>query len=154
MAAKYPGSEDYQTPITTLVADGLTSADLTPRKLRRYAALFIAVGVIYSLYLQNFLAAGAADAISSPHGFLFAVIKIIVLSGWPFAVASFIDGEWTSRDGARVAVAAFAASIVFWFHRYGIRCFAGSATLFIPFIVSAAIGHHLGALCHTWRARR
>jgi hypothetical protein len=126
----------------TLRLDRLDGSGVSIPKAASYAALFTVLSLIDFRYLQAFLDPSASGPVVLE---LPEIVKFVFLTAWPFAAIAVADDRWSSKDGARIAVGAFVAPAAFWFSKCGVSCLGSVTVLFFPFVLSAVIGHAIGA---------
>jgi hypothetical protein len=114
-----------------------------------YTAMFTALWIIYSSRIKG---SNRCIAITFDFAFTLQVVKFFLLTGWPFALVACLDTTWRDKDAARVFLAAYIATNVFWIHagRCGF-CPYSAPFLMFPYILSALAGHRIGSWRHAAR---
>lgn len=143
--------------IIEMVQEHLLTLQITKQKLAIYLLLGLLLTLIYSIYLKSVI----TTLLTVPNGDTIlhyiwnfpTIYKFFFFTGWPFVALVFLDETWSSKDAARVVLAAFIVSIAFWFHHYGVGCPASALLFFFPFILSATLCHGLG-LFMKWSSNR
>lgn len=142
------GKETLNT-LQSLAAEKFEAMGEFQKKAFEYLALFLALFIVYSLYLKVSL-----DRTSCPAGpqvtqidfaLLLAALKFFLITGWPCAVLSSLDPTWRGKDSAHVSLLTYAAANVFWIHKYG-GGFCIYCVIFglVAYTFSAGIGHGMG----------
>jgi hypothetical protein len=114
-------------------------------KIFQYLGLFCVLVVIYSIYLKG--------VIEGPHqvelsAFVWPLAKFCFISALPFGVLACSDQPWRSSDAAPVSVVAWTAVFGGFLLKYPGGCPFAAFLLFVPLVLSALLGHTVGALRH------
>jgi hypothetical protein len=120
------------------------------KKAFEYLVLFIALSVCYSCYLKssyhNASCSTSPMVVSINMALLLPILKFLLINGWPCALLASLDGAWRGKDSAQVALATYAATNMFWIHKYGGNyCPYSVAFWLTPYSLSAVAGHGVGA---------
>ena len=135
--------------LQALLAEKLESLGELQKKVLEYLALFLALTIVYSLYVKS-----SFDRTSCPSGtemisidstLMLAALKFFLITGWPIAALASLDTTWRGKDCAQVSLLAYAAANVFWIHKYG-GGFCPYCVIFwlVAYTFSAGIGHGIG----------
>ena len=120
------------------------------KRALEYLAVFIALSLCYSYYLKDTLDRTSCPAspveIHLDLALLVPIIKFLLFTGWPCALIAVLDSSWRSKDSGRVVLATYAATNVFWIHKYGgIYCPYCVLYWLLAYLSSASFGHGVGA---------
>jgi hypothetical protein len=127
---------------------------LLQRKALEYTVLFIALWLIYSIYLKSSLQNTACAVINVNLALLPVMLKFLFFTGWPFALLAGLDRTWNSKNAGHVFLAAYISTNIFWIHRYGgLFCPFSLPLRLLPYILGAVIGHKVGSWRHTFNLR-
>jgi hypothetical protein len=111
-------------------------------KIFQYLGLFCVMAVIYSIYLKGLITPGEA-----PSALMQSIASFCLISASPFAMLACSRQAWHSTDAAHVSVVAWGAVYYAFSLKYGRECPVAAVLLFAPFVLTALLGHTLGAIC-------
>ncbi len=137
----------FQTTLAqrALIAQRLWCIEAFPRKAMESAALFVVMGMIYSVYLKALWSIPACTEVELNLSLVPILLKFLVFTGWPFALMAWLDETWTSKDAGRVFLVVFSTANLFWMHRYHHAfCPFSFATEMFPYVFGASVAHTIG----------
>jgi hypothetical protein len=112
------------------------------RKVFQYLGLFGVLVIIYSIYMKGIV---GGPQLTSP---VWSLAKFCCISALPFGLLACAAQSWRSSDAAPVSVAAWTAVFGGFLLMYPGGCPFAAFLLFVPLVLSALVGHTVGALFH------
>ena len=143
-----PGNDAPNTSRASL-ADKFESLGEFQKKAFEYPVLFVALAIVYSLYLKSSLDRNSCptgtDVVSIDLALLLPALKFFLITGGPCALLASLDRTWRGQDSAYASLAAYAVMNVFWIHKFG-GGYCPYCVIFglVAYIFSAGFGHGLG----------
>lgn len=112
-------------------------------KTFQYLGLFCILAVIYSIYFMWVIERREIEI--DP---MWPLAKVCLISALPFGVMAWAERPWRSSDAAPVSVAAWIAVFYVFLIKYPGQCPFSAFLLFVPLVLSALVGHTVGAIRH------
>jgi len=150
MSTNFDSSKDSLNPFQALMADQPGDGGEFRKRLWEYPSLFFILSLCYSWYLKDSLnQAGCSSGgieIDFDFALLLAIVKFVLLTGWPCALVAMLDSTWRSKDAWPVVLSTYLATCAFWIHKYG-GGYCPKCVIFglVGYLFSASIGHEIGA---------